>query len=186
MDFRQPMRQAGCRALLILVASCGALAPAIAAQDDQGAVYTMTNDPGANAVLAFSRSHDGSLTPAGTFFTGGRGTGGKEPDFGLLNARPLVLNEDNKLLLVVNPGSDDVSVFAVERDTLRLLDRQSSGGHRPVSVTVHNGLVYVLNAGGSDGGTDNISGFTVAPSGTLKPLATRPGLSAPRRPVRPK
>ena len=152
------------------------LIPCAFAENPQGAVYTMTNDPAANAVLAFNRWQDGSLTPAGTFLTGGRGTGGKEPDFGLLNARPLVLNENNKLLLVVNPGSNDVSVFQVEQGGLKLVDRQGSGGQQPVSVTVHGSLVYVLNAGGSVGGTDNISGFTLRSNGSLSPLAnsTRP------------
>jgi 6-phosphogluconolactonase len=147
-----------------------------AADVDQGAVYTMTNDPAGNAVLMFSRASDGSLTPAGTFFTGGLGTGGKEPDFGLLNARPLVLNENNSLLLAVNPGSDDLSVFEVEPDALKLVDRHSSGGRRPVSVAVHGKLVYVLNAGGNDGGIDNVTGFTVSQTGNLRPLpdSTRP------------
>lgn len=150
--------------------------PSLHADNAQGAVFTITNDPSANAVLMFSRAQDGTLTSVGTFLTGGTGTGGKEPDFGLLNARPLVLNENNQLLLVVNPGSDDLSVFAVESDSLKLVDRQSSGGHRPVSVTVHHGLVYVLNAGGSDGQTDNISGFIVSAGGSLRPLpnSTRP------------
>lgn len=153
-------------------------APALRADADadQGAVYTMTNDPSANSVLMFARAADGSLTAAGTFFTGGRGTGGKEPDFGLLNARPLVLNQSNSLLLVVNPGSDDLSVFEVRANDLRLVDRQSSGGHRPVSVAVHGTLVYVLNAGGNDGGIDNVTGFTVSQTGILSllPHSTRP------------
>src|SRR5690348_13514510 len=114
---------------LLISGSLAVLTAAPPASDDQGAVYTMTNATTANAVLMFSRSHDGSLTPAGTFFTGGRGTGGKEPDFGLGNARPLVLNNDNKLLIVVNPGSDDFSVFEVKPGGLSLLDRHSSGGH---------------------------------------------------------
>jgi 6-phosphogluconolactonase len=120
------------------------------------------------------------LSPAGTFLTGGKGTGGKEPDFGLANARALVLNETNHLLFVVNPGSDDLSVFEVEKDGLRLVDRQSSGGRQPISVTVHGRLIYVLNAGGNVGGSDNITGFTVQLDGQLSPLAgsTRP-LSAP-------
>jgi len=79
-------------------------------------------------------------------------------------------------LFVVNPGSDDVSVFAVERDGLRLLDRQSSGGRQPISVTVNKHLLYVLNAGGNVGANDNIAGFVVDPQGRLAPLhdSTRP------------
>jgi len=99
-----------------------------------GAVYTMTNDPGGNAVLVFNRSEHGTLTFGGSFPTGGLGTGGREPDFGLGNAGALTLSADLSLLFVVNPGSDDVSVFAVERDGLRLLDRQKLGRLRRITL----------------------------------------------------
>ena len=54
---------------------------------------------------------------------------------------------------------------------MNLVSTVDSGGVQPISVTVRNGLVYVLNAGGAG----NISGFTATPSG-LTPLAgsTRP------------
>ena len=44
----------------------------------------------------------------------------------------------------------------------------SSGGSKPVSITVHGNLVYVANAG--DGGS-NYTGFTLNPGGHLRPLA---------------
>ena len=73
-------------ALLLMTSSS-----ALRAENDhavgEGAVYTMSNDPAGNAVLMFRRSAHGALTPSGTFSTGGLGTGGKEPDFGLGNAR---------------------------------------------------------------------------------------------------
>jgi 6-phosphogluconolactonase len=77
---------------------------------------------------------------------------------------------------VVNPGSDDVSVFAVKKKGLELLDRESSGGKEPVSVTVDQNLVYVLNAGGNVGASDNITGFVVNGEGKLSHLSdsTRP------------
>ncbi len=55
---------------------------------------------------------------------------------------------------------------------LQLTGRVASGGVRPISVTVHGDVLYVLNAGG-DG---NISGFRVGTDGALAPLAgsTRP------------
>lgn len=155
---------------LMLLAVFAPPAPASDDKDDVGAVYTMTNDPQANAVLVFQRGSNGALTPGGTFYTGGRGTGGKEPDFGLGNARALVLGQGDRLLFVVNPGSDDVSVFEVESHGLRLLDRHHSGGHQPVSITVHGKLVYVLNAGGNDGQSDNITGFIVREDGRLADL----------------
>ena len=60
-----------------------------------------------------------------------------------------------RLLYAVNAGSDTLSVFAVRGAGLHLRQVIGSGGQFPTSVAVHDGLVYVLNAGG-DG---TISGF---------------------------
>lgn len=140
-----------------------------AAGDDNvaGAVYTMTNSPLGNAVLIYHRSADGSLAYAASVSTGGLGTGG-----GLGNQGALALTESNRWLLVVNAGSDDLSVFQVIHEGLRLQDRIWSGGDRPVSVTVRGRLVYVLNAGTNN----NISGFRLDRDGGLQPLpgSTRP------------
>src|SRR2546425_8751685 len=46
-----------------------------AALSDPGAVYTLTNQVGGNAVAVFARGADGRLTAAGTVSTGGTGTG---------------------------------------------------------------------------------------------------------------
>ena len=90
------------------------------------AVYVQTNDAARNEVIAFSRSSDGRLAPLGRYDTGGRGTG--QPHLPSQNS--LVLGEDGGWLLVVNAGSDDLSLFAVETDGLRLADRVGSGGRR--------------------------------------------------------
>lgn len=146
-------------------------------QEAPKAVYTMTNDPGGNRILSFGRAVDGSLTPAGTFAdTGGRGTGG-----GLGNQRGLIFDPTQNRFFVVNAGDSSISMLSLEPDgTLALLSNVPSGGERPVSVTVSGSVVYVLNAGVVDNGTQgNISGFKIA--GTdLMPIAdsTRP-LSAP-------
>lgn len=132
-----------------------------------GAVYTMTNSPTGNAVLIYHRSADGSLAYAASISTGGLGTGA-----GLGNQGALALTESNRWLLVVNAGSDDLSVFQVTHEGLRLKDRIWSGGDRPVSVTVRGRLVYVLNAGTNN----NISGFRLDHDGDLHPL---PGSSRP-------
>jgi 6-phosphogluconolactonase (cycloisomerase 2 family) len=131
-----------------------------------GGVYTMTNDPGGNHVLAFDRLADGTLVPAGAYATGGLGTGS-----GLGNQGGIVLSDNGRWLFVVNAGSDDVSVFAVTSDGLQLTDTVASGGLRPVSVTVHNDLVYILNNGGSVGDVDNIAGYWLGNDGTLHALA---------------
>ena len=125
-----------------------------------GAVYTMSNAPDGNAVLIFDRLSDGRLVRAGTVRTGGAGTGA-----GLGNQGGLVLGGNEKWLLVVNAGSDSISVLEVRREGLRLVEVQPSGGIRPVSVTEHRGLVYVLNAG-----SDRIAGFVLGRDGRLRSL----------------
>ena len=130
-----------------------------------GAVYAATNAPSGNRVMVFDRAPNGSINPAGTFATGGSGSG-----TGLGNQGGVVLTADSRRLLVVNAGSDEISLFEVRRNGLALLDIVGSGGHRPVSVSVHRNLVYVLNAGGAVGAHDNISGFRIAEHGRLVPL----------------
>jgi 6-phosphogluconolactonase len=130
------------------------------------AVYVQTNDSAANAIIAFRRTDDGRLASLGHYETGGRGTG--EPHLPSQNS--VVLSDDGRWLLVVNAGSDELSLLAVEPDGLRLADRVGSGGRRPTSVAVREGLVYALN-----NGTPNISGFTLV-EGMLVALenSTRP------------
>jgi 6-phosphogluconolactonase len=145
----------------------------------RGAVYAMTNQPTGNAVTAFSRAPDGTLTLVGTFPTGGLGTGG--PPDPLRSQGSLILSgqepgarvgwRSNQLLFAVNAGSNEISVLAVERDRLTLICKASSGGVRPTSLTLHKNLLYVLNAG-----SGTITGFRVGRDGGLTPLAgsTRP------------
>ena len=139
------------------------------------AVYVQTNDATGNEVIAFSRAVDGALTPLGRYSTGGRGTGLPH----LASAGSVVLSDDDRWLLVVNAGSDELSLFAVQPDGLRLADRAGSGGSKPTSVAVSGALVYVLN-----NGTPNISGFNLT-DGKLTALAgsTRPLSSADADPA---
>jgi 6-phosphogluconolactonase len=137
----------------------------------RGVVYVATNAVAGNSVLVFARSGDGQLTPAGSFSTGGLGTGA-----GLGNQGGLVLTANNDWLFVVNAGSNEVSVFEVRANGLTLTDKVASGGKMPVSVTFDRDVLYVLNAGGSVGAEDNITGFSLTRHGKLVPLAgsTRP------------
>jgi 6-phosphogluconolactonase len=132
------------------------------------AVYVQTNDAAENEVIAFTRADDGALAPLGRYSTGGRGTGLPH----LASAGSVVLSDDGRWLLVVNAGSDDLSLFAVQPDGLRLADRASSGGSKPTSVAISGALVYVLN-----NGTPNISGLHLvegkltALAGSARPLS---------------
>src|SRR5262249_9565804 len=125
------------------------------------AVYVPTNDATGNQVFAFSRAEDCALPPLGRYPTGGRGTGSPH----LASAGSVVLSDDGRWLLVVNAGSDELSLFAVQPDGLQLADRAGSGGSKPTSVAVSGTLAYVLN-----NGTPSISGFHLA-EGKLTALA---------------
>src|SRR6059036_2247225 len=126
------------------------------------AVYTLTNQVAGNAVAVFARAADGTLTPAGTFATGGAGTGA-----GLGSQGAVTLSSDGRLVFAVNAGSNDVSVFRVGPQGLSLLSRTPSGGLLPISVTGSRNFVYVLNAGGAG----NITGFRIDNAGALTPVA---------------
>ena len=69
-------------------------------------------------------------------------------------------------MLVVNGGDNTVTSFVITRDGLSRRDVEPSGGVGPVSVTVSDNLVYVLNAG-----SDAITGFRLNAHGDLKPIA---------------
>ena len=116
------------------------------------AVFVQTNDATENEVVAFERGSDGGLAPLGRFATGGRGTG--KPH--LPSQSSVVLSDDGRKLLVVNAGSDELSLFAVEDGGLRLDDRVASGGATPTSVAIHGDLVYALN-----NGTPNVAAFRI-------------------------
>jgi 6-phosphogluconolactonase len=153
-------------ATILTTVSLEGTAKARNSRDYVGAVYTMTNSASGNAVIMFHRTAHGLLAPGSVFSTGGMGSGD-----GLGNQGALALSAGNRWLFVVNPGSNDVSVFRVEPGGLTLVDRQPSGGLRPISVTVDRDLLYVLNAGGAVGGSDTITGLVVGPDGTLSSLA---------------
>jgi len=140
-----------------------------------GAVYVLGNQPSGNAVIRFDRMRDGSLVAAGQYPTGGTGNGG-----GLGSQGALTIDDAGRYLYAVNAGSNSVTSFRILHDGLQLIDVVPSGGTMPTSVTVHDRVVYVLNAG--DAG--NIAGFT-ARDGDLEPLAgsTRPLSAAGTQPA---
>ena len=150
-------------AMLLLPLLAGFTTPARA--DDAGgarrAVYTITNAADGNEVVVFRRTNDGSLVPHETVSTGGLGTGA-----GLGSQGAVILNKNGRWLFAVNAGSNQISVLRVRQNGLELTDVVDSGGVRPISLTIHNRILYVLNAGESG----NISGFRLAQDGTLETL----------------
>lgn len=144
-------------AALMLVAVGGS---ASAGSANAGKVYVLSNAASANRVLAFDRAADGSLTPAGSYATGGRGSGA-----GLGSQGSLVLSRDERWLLAVNAGSNDISIFTARAGGLKLQDVAPSGGMSPVSLGVSGRLVYALNDA-----TDDISGLRITDRGNLRPI----------------
>ncbi len=131
-----------------------------------GYVYVNDNTAGTNTVAGFARHADGSLTPlpGSPFSAGGAGTGA-----GIGSQGALQQTSDGRYLLAADAGSDQISVLQIQPGGgLTLVGSPvSSGGTEPVSITVHQNLVYVANAGT----TTNFTGFTISSAGLLQPLA---------------
>lgn len=140
-------------------------APTLAHSRDRngaaGAVYTMSNDTSSNALLTFERNATGELTAKGVVPTGGRGTGA-----GLGNQGALALSDDGRWLVVVNAGSDDITLFDLKTGRPEPTARAASGGKTPISVSIEDDLVYVLNAG-----SDSIAGYRLNDHGRLEAVA---------------
>jgi 6-phosphogluconolactonase len=140
-----------------------------------GAVYVLTNQT-TNTVAVFRRTAHGMLTATGEFPTGGAGDPTPQPPDPatdpLASQGALIMGRGNHHLYAVNAGSNQISVLRIRKNSLDIVDVVDSGGVRPISLTLHDDLLYVLN----EGGTPNIAGFTVEEDGTLTPLAgsTRP------------
>ena len=151
------------------------LGPARAGGDHRkGAVYMMTNQAAGNQLAVFARDKQGLLEFPVFYATGGNGTGE-----GLGSQGAIAIDDAGDNLYVVNAASDTISVFDLTKKEPTLIQVISSGGMFPNSIGLSDNLLYVLNAGGSVGGVDAITGFKVADSGKLTPLknSTR-GLSA--------
>jgi 6-phosphogluconolactonase len=144
-----------------LVASAPASASSVV-----GHVYVNDNTAGTNTVAGYARHADGSLTPlpGSPFSAGGAGTGA-----GIGSQGALQQSSNGRYLLAVDAGSNQVSVLRIKRDgVLELVDLVSSNGAKPVSIAVHDGLVYVANAGNA---ATNYTGFRLGRHGHLYPIA---------------
>ncbi len=155
-------------------------APAFGSGGAGHAVFVQTDNTSGNQVVAYHRASDGTLSPVGTYATGGLGgvLTGSVVDH-LASQGSLSYDPWHALLYAVNAGSDTVSVFAVHGDRLALRQVLSSGGSFPVSVAVHGDLVYVLNAlgGGRLAGYRVLGGVLVPIPGSGRPLGLNPAAS---------
>jgi len=135
-----------------------------------GAVYVLTNQTN-NSVAVFRRDAKGMLTSAGQFPTGGVGNPTPQPPDPatdpLASQGALLIGRGNQFLFAVNAGNNQISVLQIRKNSLDVVDVVDSGGIRPISLALHDDLLYVLN----EGGTPNITGFEVEEDGTLTPLA---------------
>jgi 6-phosphogluconolactonase len=129
-------------------------------QGEAGRLYVLSNKP-ENSVLVFNRASDGSLTIFQEAPTRGMGTDGTGDP--LASQGSLALRDDNKVLVAVNAVSGDITAFRVTDSGLEFGSKVSSGGFFPISVTVYNNLVYVVNRLGFS----NITGYTISDTGEL-------------------
>jgi 6-phosphogluconolactonase len=139
-----------------------------------GHVYVLNNDlSGSNSITVFTREEDGSLKLSGTTSIGGLGSLAAFAD-GTQGSLILTHDEKNRLF-AVDAGSNQISVVNVHDGHLSLAGIFSSGGAGPISLTYHDGLLYVLNAANGSTKAANVAGFHVDDEGTLHPIpgATR-------------
>ena len=131
-----------------------------------GHVYLDGNTTGENTIAAYNRAADGSLTPTpgSPFVAGGAGLGA-----GLGSQGAIQLADNGRFVLTVDAGSNQISVLRTNPvGSLSQVPGSpvSSGGIKPVSIAVHNNLVYVANDGNATNSA-NYTGFYLTPSGRL-------------------
>ncbi len=146
-------------------------------------LYTESNAAQGNQILVYEIMGNGSLMSKSATASGGMGTGSP-----LGSQGALAISADHHWLFAVNAGSNSLSSFKINADgSLDLTSTVPSEGNIPVSLTVHDNMLYVLNHG-----SDNIHGFWVSKNGTLKQIegSTRPlsgtGVDAPQISFSPK
>lgn len=176
-------------AALVAVAATAAMPSLAASADDGGgghgadhAVFVQTVEASGNHVLAFRRGDDGSLTPSGSYATGGAGVAASgavvDP---LASQGGLTYDASHGLLFAVNSASNTVSVFSADGDHLALRQTFASGGTFPASVAVRDDVVEVLNAGGAGA----LASFHLRGRGVDPVAASVRGLGLSNDPVAP-
>ncbi|MCA1682972.1 MAG: beta-propeller fold lactonase family protein [Actinobacteria bacterium] len=200
-----PTRTASLRRLTLVgsaLISVALLTPSAAsAAANVGAVYTQSNDPVNNQVIAFDRNSSGLLTEAQRISTGGKGEGslafgcagpggiGGPPACPITDSQGSVaITLAGGLVFVTNAGSDTISSFRVSPTRgLTLVGQISSGGDFPQSLTLHGRYLYVLNehSGNIDGFKFTTSGKMTEIPGSSQALVTPPNQPDPSPPLPP-
>jgi 6-phosphogluconolactonase len=147
----------------------GTVGQGLPGQGVVGQVYLDGNTTGANTIAAYDRAQGGSLTPiqGSPFAAGGEGLGK-----GLGSQGAIQLADNGRYVLAVDAGSNQISVLQANRDgSLTQVPGSpvSSGGVKPVSIAVHDQLIYVANDGNATTSA-NYTGFFLTPFGQLVPL----------------
>jgi len=122
-------------------------------------LFVQTNNPAGNQVLICGVAADGAIEVVETVDTDGDGGAHDGLTFDPLDSQgSLVYDRRHRLLFAVNADSNTISVLGGSRPHPHLRQVVPSGGVFPVSIAVHNDLLYVLNAhaGGS------ITGYRIA------------------------
>ncbi len=153
---------AAATAMIVLLPS--GVASAQGDSHPQFTVYTETNAASGNQIVALQELN-GTLQQVASYAAGGTGTGAGLGSQGAVTA-------SGDFLFAVDAGSDQLSVFHIsDRGALHRTDVVASGGSTPVSVTVHDNLVYVLN-----GGDGSVTGFRLRRDGRLAALGVHRAL----------
>lgn len=114
-------------------------------------VYVESNET-RNAILAFHRGEDGTLTKlvGSPFLTGGKGVIDPSFQFASFDTdQNIVIDRDRGLLFAVNSGSNTIAVFRINPVTGTLMPVAgspfSSGGISPVSIGLRGDQIVIVN-----------------------------------------
>jgi 6-phosphogluconolactonase len=154
---------------LTVIGSTAGVREAAAAPNVVGHVYVNDNTAGTNTIGAFNRLADGTLVAMkdSPFAAGGAGTGTIVGSQGALQ-----VTDDGRYLLAADAGSNQISVLRIDHNgKLHPVESSptDSGGIQPISIAVHDDLVYVANLGNGTSGS-NYTGFKLRDNGRLTPL----------------
>jgi 6-phosphogluconolactonase (cycloisomerase 2 family) len=142
-------------------------------------VYVESNDPNGNAIFAFKRAVDGSLTPLPGSPFSAKGLG-ITPTFALGpfdSDQEIIADASRALLFAVNGGSDTIAVFKIHGNGALSHVKGSpfpSGGSNPVSVGLADDVLCVVNQDDDPGHPGqflpNYTSFSVSSDGSLTPI----------------